>query len=324
MTRKQLALIAVFSLISLPAMGETFVFQDGVSPTPDYAGTQDTHIISWDDGDMPTGNSDGQSELYRHEDGTNAGQNPPPNNYLENPQNMGGYNLMEEGDNGGGTNDSKVLLVQFDLGNAIPAARAGEVSSAQIGLYFDQYRADNTNPSHTLYVNRILKKWAQGDGADANLHPGDNDYDGTDTPDNSGAVTWNSTGFELWQAMGAEGPEDIAPTESEFFFDKDVVKAGTWLWFDVKQSAKIWIADPAQNNGVKISQEVYPTEFLEPDLTLPNGKKVYSSSPVTTPTTFVNGRYVFRTSEHAEAATRPQLVIELGGASSAGNWSIYK
>ena len=45
MTRKQLALIAVFSLISLPAMGETFVFQDGVSPTPDYAGTQDTHII---------------------------------------------------------------------------------------------------------------------------------------------------------------------------------------------------------------------------------------------------------------------------------------
>lgn len=322
MAKRWLILISVFSLLLIPAVGQTdtFVFQQGIFPDASYAGTEDTHIISWDDGDMLRGNSDGQNQLFRHLDGTNAGQNLPPNNYLENPQNMGGFDLMEEGDNGGGSNDSKVLLIQFLGLEQYPTSYfLTQGFSAKIGLYFDQYRPGNDNPSHTLYVNRILKKWSEGIGA---TNPGDRDYDGTDTIDNSGAVTWNSTGFELWQAMGAEGPEDIAPTEHEFYFDTAVVKSGTWVWFDVTQSAKIWFGNPALNHGVKISQEVYPTLFKEPDLTLPNGQKVYSSSPVDTPATFVNGRYVFRTSEHAEVLTRPQLVIEYG-ISPIGNWSIY-
>ncbi len=310
-------------LMAIPAFSEVITFQDGVSPTPDYAGTGDTHIISWDDGDL---SGTGQGQLYRNPDGTNAGNSPPPNDHVENPQNMGGFHLMEEGDNGGGSSDSKVLLVQFlNLDDHIPPASAGDVRNAQIGLYFDSFREGNENPSHTLYVNRILKRWAEGDGADPELYPDDNNYDGTDTPDNSGAVTWNSTGFELWQAMGAEGPEDIAPPESELFFDVDAIQPGDWVWFDVTESAQIWIADPEQNHGVKIGQEVYPEEFLEPDLELPNGRMVYSSAPVENPTEFPDGRYVFRTSEHEETETHPQLVIELGGlSSSAGEWSIYK
>ncbi len=330
MYRKITLIATAFALAIVPAFAqETITFQDGVSPTADYEGTQDTHIISWDDGDY---GGTAQGQLYRHNDpdpawadwlGQNAGNTPDPNDHEENPQNMGGLDLMEEGDNGGGSDDSKALVIQFDLGDTIPASRSSEVSSAQIGLYFDQLRDGNDNPAHDVYVNRILKEWAEGEGADPELYPDDNNYDGTDTFDNTGAVTWNSTGFELWQAMGAEGPEDVAPTESTTHLDPGDV--GLVIWFDVTESAKIWIADPSQNHGVKISQEVYPDAFLEPDLDILDGKGVYyySSHPVESPSVYENARFVFRTSEHAEADTHPQLVITFGGSTSVGAWELY-
>lgn len=309
--------VAAALLVASPVVAQdVFTFQDGVSPTPDYAGTQDTHIISWDDGDL---SGSGVNQLLRNDDGSNAGATGDQAPGLENPQNMGGLDLMEEGDNGGGSTDSKVLLIQFDLLGSIPASRG--VSNARIGLYFDQLRDGNDNPPHILYVNRVLKAWAEGDGADPVLYP-DAGYDGNDTPDNSGAVTWNSTGFEFWQAMGAEGPEDIAPTESQLWIEPGQVDE--WIWFDVTQSASIWVADPSQNHGVKISQEVYPVKFNAPDLQIAGGPLVYSAGPTDDPTVYENARFVFRTSEHADTATHPQLVIELLASSSAGDWSLYR
>jgi len=297
---RKLQYLLFLVLAASPALyADVITFQDGVSPTAGYAGTQDAHIISWDNGEVAGG---GQSQLFRNADGSNAGSAGDLTG--ENPQNTGGYILMEEGDNdvGGGYNDSKVLLIQFDIG-AIPASRANEVKSAKIGLYFDSIRPDDAGAGHSAFVNPVLKKWAEGTGAD-------NTFDGTDTPDNSGAVTWNSTGFELWQAMGAEGPEDIAPTESTRQMSPGEV--GQYVWFDVTASAKAWIANPGSNNGVKISQEVYQTgAFLTPDLSV-GGKMIYSSAPVANSSYFADARYVFRTSNHEEASTRPKLVVDMG------------
>ncbi len=305
-TMKKLQYLLLLVLAASPVLyADVITFQDGVSPSAGYAGTQDGHIISWDDGDL---SGTGQGQLLRNADGSNAGADGT-RDAEENPQNMGNLDLMEEGDNGGGANDSKVLLIQFDIG-AIPASRAGDVKSAKIGLYFDQLRSGNDNPRHSVYVNPVLKKWAEGVGAGPDL-PDDNNYDGTDTPDNSGGVTWNSTGFEFWQAMGAEGPADVGPTESTTQLNPGDV--GQFIWFDVTASAKAWIADPGSNNGVKISQEVFPDAFLAPDLDV-GGTMLYSAAPVENPTVFPNARFVFRTSENAEASTRPKLVVDMGSA----------
>lgn len=316
------------STVSVVAQ-DVFEFQDGVSPTPDYDGTQDSYIIAWDDGDLEGGSAAAAQQLFRHtnpefpdELGTNAGGTEDPDNiYFENAQNMGAQTEMEMGDNGGGANDSKSLLIEFDgLDSVIPPSRAGEVTSAELILTFSRYRDGNDNPSHTIYVNRLLKPWLQGEGDDF--------PDGVDTPDNSGGVTWNSTGIELWQAMGAEGPADVAPTESETFFDADVIQSLDPVSFDVTESARIWIADPSQNHGVKLSSEVYPDgvtrTFLEPDLTLPDGTVIYSSAPVADPSVWVNGRYVYYTSEQDFPDERPKLIITLGGSgTNVNNWSLY-
>lgn len=329
-------LICFSCLVASPSMvlaQEIFTFQDGVSPSPAYEGTQDAHIISWDNGDGESGEG-GQSILYRSTDpefpdelGQTRGANPAGpddgNFHFDNAQNMGATTEMEEGDNdaGGGTNDSKSILVQFkDLEQTIPTSRAGEITSARIGLTFSRLREGDAGDPHPLYVTRVLKQWEQGDG--------DAFPDGVDTPDNSGAVTWNSTGFELWQALGAEGPEDVAPPESESFIDLTVINTLDIVWFDVTESAKIWIADPSQNNGVKLSQNEYPDgttrQFLEPDLALPDGTMIYSSDPVADPTHFVDARIVFFTSEHDFPDERPILEVTLNGqVTTVPEWSLY-
>lgn len=313
--------VLFFSLLVAisPVWGqEVFVFQDGVSPTPDYAGTQDAHIIAWDNGDTEGGSASAGGMMFRHTVpdfiGQNAGNTPDDPGYFENPQNIGGSEFLQEGNNTTGYEDNKSIVIQFDLLDVIPANRSEDVTDARIGLYLNSVETNNTNPPHTLYINRILKRWAEGDGTP---HP-----DGADQPDNEGAVTWNSTGFELWQAIGATGPEDVAPPESETLVEATL---NTWFWFNVTESAKIWIADPSQNHGVKISQEAWPESFLEPDLTLPDGRVVYSGTPMENPTLFVNSRFNFRSSEHTDAATRPQLVIELSqGQSAFEHWSIFQ
>jgi hypothetical protein len=304
-------LTVALALIALPAFTQTVELQQGVNG---YEGTQDTHIISWDGS---------ENQLVRLADGSNGGNgstSPPAGG---NPQNAGGHIFIEEGDYGSGDftlyDDSKVILIKFDLTGV-----TGTATSAQIGLYYWWERSSGSEGTegsgtketpHTLYVNRILKPWAEGDAAEG--------VDGTDAPDNSGAVTWNSTGFELWQAMGAEGPEDIAPPESETVFDPAV---GGWTWFDVTESVNMWLADPSSNNGVKISQEAYPETFLDPDLTLPDGTVVYSAGPTDSPTGFAAGAHDFISSENTDHPDlRPKLVMEgVSMSSSAGDWELFR
>lgn len=299
------------ALIALPAFAQTVELQQGVNG---YEGTQDTHIISWD------GN---QNQLIRLADGSNGGNGGDTATTGGAPQNAGGHYFIEEGDYGSGDfelyDDSKVILIKFDLTGV-----TGTASSAQIGLYYwferstgseDTEGSGDKKTAHTLYVNRILKPWAEGDTAEG--------VDGTDAPDNSGAVTRNSTGFELWQAIGAEGPEDIAPPESETVFDPAV---GGWTWFDVTESVNKWLADPGSNNGVKISQEAYPETFLDPDLTLPDGTVVYSAGPTDSPTGFAAGAHNFVSSENTDhPELRPKLIIVgASWSSSAGDWELFR
>lgn len=307
-------LLIGLTLLSVSALPEPIVLQEGKN----YNGTQDVHIISWDGS---------QNQLVRKADGSNGGNGRQSDSYSEKPQNTGGWDFLEEGDYHTYpplTEDSKCILIRFDLSGI------KSMTSAKIGLYFRFERNDGggdnlatalsslTKPffwfdnkdvkkkQHTLYVNRILKKWAAGTGG-ARSHG----VDGSGAADNSGEVTWNSTGYELWQAMGAEGPEDIAPPESTTVFNPANEE---WIWFDVTQSAKVWISDPSENYGVKIGQEVYPKDpatFLPPDITLPNGKKVYSKEPVAKPTNFAPGTYNFVSSHNSSLQEfRPKMVIE--------------
>lgn len=311
-------LAGVLALSASPAFAEILTFQEGVGG---YAGTQDTHIISWD------GN---QNQLTRLDDGSNGGNGGATATTGGHPQNAGGHIYIEQGDYGTTKpllDDSKAILIKFDL-----AGITGTVNSARIGLHYWYERSTGNVATqgsgtkldpNTLYVNRVLKRWEEGNGGATS------GVDGDDAADNSGVVTWNSTGFELWQAMGAEGPEDIAPPEDVVVFDPIEVffQEGDdygWVWFDVTESAAIWVADPSQNNGVKISQEPYPTTFLTPDLTLPNGTVVYRGSPTATPGDFEPGAHNYVSSENTMVDLRPKLVLDINRSSTdIGSWSLY-
>lgn len=305
MKKGYLFIVVALAFVAVPAFSETITLQQGVN----YWGTSDCHIVSWDGS---------ENQLVRAADGSNAGDGSAFAGGA--PQNTGGHQFIEEGDYGSGTplyNDSKCILIKFDL-SGVKA-----VTSAKIGLYYWYERSTGTDATeksgtkkdkNTLSVNRILKDWARGNGGIAG------GVDGTDQKDNTGGVTWNSTGYEIWQAMGVEGPEDIAPTDSTTIFDPAV---GGWVWFDVTACAKYWMANPDKNFGVKIGQEVYPAKFNDPDLKLPNGKMVYKGAPVTTQTSFVPGAHDFVSSSNTtKKALRPQLVIE--GTSSASSWEIFQ
>jgi len=293
-------------LIAAPAFSASIELQQGING---YEGTADTHIISYD------GN---QNQLIRLADGSNGGNDGGTASTGGDPQNIGGHSFIEEGDYGSDAplyDDSKVILIKFDLNNI-----SGDVSVAKIGLYYWYERSTGSDATelsgtkktaHPLNVNRILKDWAEGDT--------DEGVDGSDAADNSGLVTWNSTGYELWQAIGVEGPEDIAPTESTTQFDPAV---GGWIWFDVTESVKFWIENPDKNFGIKIGQEAYPENAKTPDLTLPDGTVVYSAGPTDTPSGFEAGAHDFVSSENDMADLRPKLVID--GASNAIDWELMK
>lgn len=308
MKKGYLFIAVALAFIAAPAFSETITLQQGVN----YWGTSDCHIFSYDGA---------QNQLVRTADGSNGGNGKGTATTGANPQNTGGWDYIEEGDYGSPYplyEDSKCIMIRFDV-SALKA-----VTSAKIGLYYWFERSTGAiateksgtkKDKHTLNVNRVLKDWGMGSGGGNGVG-----VDGSDQKDNTGSVTWNSTGYELWQAMGAEGPEDIAPTESTTVFDPAV---GGWVWFDVTASAKLWVADQSKNFGVKIGQEVYPAKFNDPDLKLPNGRMVYKGAPVTLSTAFYPGAHDFVSSSNKGKPTlRPQLVVE--GTSSASSWEIFQ
>lgn len=298
---RRISVLAVLAMgVAIAGSAEVITFQDGVSPTPDYAGTADAHIISWDGG---------QNQLAR-----------PP---VDTPQNAGAHCYIEEGDYNetGGTDDSKIILIKFDV-SSISADRAGDVASAKIGLYYRYERAtaggdgcggSNSAPSndatvmagrsnaHYLQAQKILKNWGEGVGGGY----AEGGVDGHDAADDAGEVTWNSTGFELWEAIGAEGPSDVAMPESSTWFDPVPF---TWVWFDVTRMTGDWVGNPETNFGVKISQET-------------------DNIPENPAHMYVGGAYDFVASENDidPIETRPKLVVELLESSSAGDdWALYR
>lgn len=307
MSRKSffyLFVAAILVIGTAPAFSEVIQFQQGVSPTAAYAGCQDAHIISWDNS---------ENQLSRNPDGTNAGSDPStPAVPGGNAQNAGAHAYIEEGDYGTSgilTNDSKVILIKFDV-SSIAAAQANRVRSAQVQLYFSHERSAGgdgqgpTNPAagkkqpHLVNAQPILRAWSEGTGGGSGSN-----VDGVDAPDNSGAVSWNSTGAELWEAIGAEGPTDVGPVESSTYFDPTI--PGHWVSFDVTRMARRWIANPASNNGVKLSQET-------------------DNVPENPATSYVGGAYNFVSRNNTNTANRPLLKVDLAGASNVGEeWSVY-
>jgi hypothetical protein len=296
--KKGLVLAVLAMGLAIGASAEVITFQDGVSPTPDYAGTADAHIISWDGSQNQTGrNADGTSDP-----GTAGGGNP---------QNTGAHEWIEEGDFGGGNLDSKCIVIKFDV-SSIP--QAAVVGSAKVGLYYVYERnagggADGPGDvskgwvhPHYLYAAKILKPWIEGDGGGA----ANGNVDGADTPDGV-AVTWNHTGVELWEAIGAEGPSDTEMPESAIWFKPD---PGMWIWFPVTNMCQDWVADPASNNGLKISQE--------PNNIAGDGTDGLGAM-------MPQGAHNFASRNNPDAAQRPKLVVEILAASGAGgDWTLYK
>jgi hypothetical protein len=314
---KRLSVLAVLAMgMAMVASAEVITFQDGVSPTPAYAGTADAHIISWDGSQNQTKRlADGRSDP-----GTAGGGNP---------QNAGLNEYIEEGDYNanGGQLDSKVILISFDI-SSIAKSRAKDVASAKLGLYYVYERAtagDSSNNSkpgpvatvlkgrsnaHYVQAQKILKKWAEGKGGGAAA----GGVDGADTPDNSGGVTWNSTGYEIWEAIGAEGPTDVAMPESSTWFKPTPF---SWLYIDVTKMTRDWVADPATNFGVKISQETDNDPNVQAGLPSTADPKLGAM--------YVGGAYDFASRNNADAPHRPKLIVELLQSSSAGeDWSLYR
>jgi hypothetical protein len=313
---KRLSVLAVLAMgMAMVASAEVITFQDGVSPTPAYAGTADAHIISWDGSQNQTKRlADGKSDP-----GTAGGGNP---------QNAGVHVYIEEGDYNatGGQLDSKVILISFDI-SSIATSKAKDVASAKLGLYYVYERAtaggsDNSLPgtekvvlkgrsiAHYVQAQKILKKWAEGVGGII----GSGGVDGADTPDNSGGVTWNSTGYVIWEAIGAEGPTDVAMPESSTWFKPTPY---SWLYIDVTKMTRDWVADPATNYGVKISQETDNDPKVQAGLA--------STADQTLGAMYVGGAYDFVSRNNTDAPHRPKLIVELLQSSSAGeDWSLYR
>lgn len=319
---RRVCVLAVLAMgVAIAGSAEVITFQDGVSPTPDYAGTADAHIISWDGS---------ANQVGRNPDGTSDDQGKGGGN----PQNTGAHCYIEEGDYGanGGQLDSKIILIRFDI-SSIPPARANDVGSAKIGLFYRYERntsgADgcgggNSAPgsdravmrgrsnAHYLQVQRVLKPWIEGTGGG---HAAGG-VDGEDTADGV-AVTWNHTGIELWEAIGAEGPTDVSPPISSTWFKPTPF---TWVWFDVTPLARDWIGNPDGNYGVKISQETDNDPTTQADLPADTWDPTLGAL-------YVGGAYNFVSSDNDidPIETRPKLVIELLESSSAGDdWTLYR
>ncbi len=252
---------------SLPA--DTLVFQDGSFPGTDYTGCQDSHIT-----------------------------------YNNITNNMGGHDMIEEGDWNGGHGDHKEALIQFDIGE-IPTGK--EVKSAQLYLFFDNCRSGQYI-EHTSFAHPILKEWNEGAGTGV---------DGVAAI--TGEVTWEAAIYNVetpadsiyWQDWGeltlacadidrnggAYGPEDIETRD----VPSTPYGASQYVWveWDMTGIVQDW-AGGLPNYGVKITQT--PPDVYDP---------CYD---------FVAGGYDFRSSNHAAVATRPMLVIQLGEITGVGRF----
>ena len=76
---------------------------------------------------------------------------------------------------------------------------------------------------------------------------------------------------------------------------------------------------------MKITQEVYPSTFKTPDLTLPNGKMVYSGHPAD-PSPFEPGAHNFISSENPNSPDlRPQLILEIDNlGTGVSDWELME
>ena len=226
--------------ITGPSTGATrpdfVVLQEGVSPSPDYDGCQDAHII-----------------YYRTDQGE---------------WNTGGHNYIEEGDWGGGHGDKKEILIQFDL-----AGLSGSVSQAELWLYYAfQRNTGAMGQDHVAYAVPVLKEWNEGTGTgvDGRLAlDGEVTWQSTRYNEesweswDSGDIDWpcDPDDLPIERSGGAYGPEDVnldmaVPcNESDDPMDGFGSIDGTWVYWNVTDIVNAWLSGSLPNNGLKITQQ---------------------------------------------------------------------
>jgi hypothetical protein len=214
--------------------------------------------------------------------------------------NTGGHNYIEEGDWNADPLDPKEALIQFDLaGQAI-----ADVTEATLHLYYSYQR--NTTVAgmdHTGYAIPILKEWNEGRGLGV---------DGEAALD--GEVTWqsakhNQTPWQSWtdpdalvdyscgldaaRSGGAYGPKDVDLARA-VACDELYGFEPKWVTWDVTDIVRAWVSGALDNNGVKITQQTQ-----------------YSACEYV-----VQGGFDFISSNNAEVARRPILIIRSGGSAA--------
>lgn len=215
------------------APADRVVFQQGVLPTANYAGTADAHIIMYD-----------------------------PN--APDQQNTGAHNYIEEGDWYGledplgnlpgapGSDDNKLILVRFEMLPSVPIN--ADVEEAWFRMYYDfERRTGNPSSTPTILVDHsswafpLRKNWGEGNTA--------NGVDG-DIAD-PGEVTWTDaqTGSLNWEVGGARGVTDIDTAVSAQSTTTYGTTYDVWVEYDVTALARQWASGPAANRGMKISQD---------------------------------------------------------------------
>jgi len=191
------------------------VYQDGVFPTPDYAGTADAHVL-----------------VFRTDNNT------------------GGHDYIEEGDWNGGHGDHKEIFVRFDL-TGFPEDKMAESASLHL-FYALQRRGGAFQPvDHDAYVRAVLKAWGEGtgtgpDGADAQ------DGDVTWNSARHNQEAWEVPGAYGETDIAVPDPAD--DVKSTVPYGSNPGQWVHFEGNALTQWVNDWLLGRAPNNGLKVTQ----------------------------------------------------------------------
>lgn len=220
--------------------------------------------------------------------------------------NTGWNQFMEEGENSRGINDNKIPIIRFGL-DIDPGAT---VFGATLRIFHDSNRTVIGGPNgtsgtvHRVYAAKINRDWTEGcatgnDGRYANLDEANWWFA------RMALSNWASGGLR-GGALDCDMPESYA--------DLTTNTRATYVTWDVTEMTADWVANPASNYGVKLSQDDQNTTHYPMTWWAINQPS------------YAGGICDLRSRNHGTANSRPMLIIlayrppEL----SATHWELYR
>ena len=233
-------------------------FQDGLAPQASYDGTGDASLVIVRSG--------------------------------FNEYNSGANNTIQVGGYTDAGTDYKVGVIQFDLSSLPPSTT---VSNAVLSLHYWYQRRPTDDPDNPftppefvdIFVAPLLREWNEGRGTG---------IDGVTALCDE--VTWQSARryAELWETPGAFAASDVGIMVAEHELGTGGQYRAEWQDTALTAVVQEWIANPANNHGLKIASPL-------------NGDMQDSGAA------HAPGEYDFVSSNYPDPWPRPILMIDTGG-----------